>query len=62
MPDKPADDALVLSAREGAVLTLTLNRPQARNALSEGLMAALHRRSCTSRRRWLMSHPSTLSV
>jgi enoyl-CoA hydratase/carnithine racemase len=41
MPDKPADDALVLSARDGAVLTLTLNRPQARNALSEGLMAAL---------------------
>ena len=41
MPDKPADDALVLNSRDGAVLTLTLNRPQARNALSEGLMAAL---------------------
>jgi enoyl-CoA hydratase/carnithine racemase len=41
MPDKSADDALVLSARDNAVLTLTLNRPQARNALSEGLMAAL---------------------
>ncbi len=41
MPDKPANDALVLSAHESAVLTLTLNRPQARNALSEGLMAAL---------------------
>jgi len=41
MPDKPADDALVLSARDGAVLTLTMNRPAARNALSEGLMAAL---------------------
>jgi enoyl-CoA hydratase/carnithine racemase len=38
MPDK---DALVLTAREGAVLTLTLNRPDARNALSEGLMVAL---------------------
>lgn len=35
------DDALVLASRDGAVLTLTLNRPQARNALSEGLMAAL---------------------
>lgn len=34
-------EALVLSARDGAVLTLTMNRPQARNALSEGLMAAL---------------------
>lgn len=43
MPDKPATEAPpVLSAREGAVLTLTLNRPEARNALSEGLMTALH--------------------
>ena len=41
MPDKPTDDALVLTSRDEAVLTLTLNRPQARNALSEGLMAAL---------------------
>jgi enoyl-CoA hydratase/carnithine racemase len=41
MPDKPASDALVLSAREGAVLILTLNRPDARNALSEGVIAAL---------------------
>jgi enoyl-CoA hydratase/carnithine racemase len=41
MPDKPAADALVLSARDGAVLTLTMNRPAARNALSEGLMAGL---------------------
>ncbi len=41
MPDKPSDDALVLTTRDEAVLTLTLNRPQARNALSEGLMAAL---------------------
>ncbi len=32
---------LVLAAREGAVLRLTLNRGPARNALSEGLMAAL---------------------
>ncbi|MEQ1756099.1 MAG: enoyl-CoA hydratase [Micropepsaceae bacterium] len=28
----------VVTARDGGVLTLTLNRPQARNALSEGLM------------------------
>lgn len=42
MPDKPnAETSLLLSEREGAVLTLTLNRPGARNALSEGLMAAL---------------------
>jgi enoyl-CoA hydratase/carnithine racemase len=32
---------LLLRSTEGAVLTLTLNRPQARNALSMGLMAAL---------------------
>jgi enoyl-CoA hydratase/carnithine racemase len=42
MPDKQREDALLLTAREGAVLILTLNRPEARNALSEGLMAALH--------------------
>jgi enoyl-CoA hydratase/carnithine racemase len=41
MPDNPLDEALVVGARDGAVLTLTMNRPQARNALSEGLMAAL---------------------
>jgi len=42
MPDKPnADAPLLLSERDGPVLTLTLNRPRARNALSEGLMAAL---------------------
>jgi len=41
MPDKPTDAALILTTRDDAVLTLTLNRPQARNALSEGLMAAL---------------------
>lgn len=32
---------LVLTAHDGGVLTLTLNRPQARNALSEELMTAL---------------------
>ena len=32
---------LVLTARDGRVLRLTLNRAGARNALSEGLMAAL---------------------
>ncbi len=42
MPDKPTTDAPpILSEREGAVLTLTLNRPLARNALSEGLMTTL---------------------
>ena len=38
------DDALLLVERDAAapgVLTLTLNRPRARNALSTGLMAAL---------------------
>ncbi|HEY1615595.1 MAG TPA: enoyl-CoA hydratase [Rhizomicrobium sp.] len=34
----------VLSERHGAVLRLTLNRPSARNALSEALMAALQAR------------------
>jgi enoyl-CoA hydratase/carnithine racemase len=34
-------EPLVLSERNGAVLRLTLNRSGARNALSEGLMAAL---------------------
>jgi len=40
--DSPAGgDAPVLAAREGGVLTLTLNRPAQFNALSSGLMAAL---------------------
>jgi len=37
----PANTPLVLAAKDGAVLTLTLNRAAARNALSQGLMAAL---------------------
>jgi len=37
----PASEPLVLSANDGAVLRLTLNRTAARNALSQGLMAAL---------------------
>jgi enoyl-CoA hydratase/carnithine racemase len=37
----PTSEPLVLEARHGAVLRLTLNRPSARNALSEGLMGAL---------------------
>ncbi len=42
MPDKTETDVpLLLSARDDAILTLTMNRPQARNALSEGLMAAM---------------------
>jgi len=37
----PASAPLVLAARDGHVLTLTLNRATARNALSQGLMEAL---------------------
>jgi len=37
----PHSDLLILSSQDGAVLRLTLNRPSARNALSEGLMGAL---------------------
>ena len=37
----PASEPLVLTSRDGHVLKLTLNRPAARNALSDGLMAAL---------------------
>ena len=37
----PATAPLVLSSDDGAVRRLTLNRTSARNALSEGLMAAL---------------------
>ncbi len=32
---------LLLSARDGGILTLTLNRPETRNALSENMMRAL---------------------
>src|SRR3569833_512134 len=35
------DAAVLLLARDGPVAILTLNRPQARNALSEGLLIAL---------------------
>src|SRR3954468_16466443 len=38
-----APDPLLLTARTGAVLRLTLNRPEARNALSIPLTAALAR-------------------
>jgi enoyl-CoA hydratase/carnithine racemase len=37
----PSADAPVVSARQGKVLRLVLNRPAARNALSESLMRAL---------------------
>lgn len=41
--DRPADpaDAILLRTDAGGVATLTLNRPQARNALSVALMTAL---------------------
>jgi enoyl-CoA hydratase/carnithine racemase len=42
-PPEPAPaEPLILRADEAGVATLTLNRPKARNALSTGLMAALH--------------------
>ncbi len=41
MPRIAEDSPLLLEAREEGVLRLTLNRPQARNALSAALMAAL---------------------
>jgi len=41
MPDKPGEADVLQSTRDDAVLTLTLNRPTARNALSEQLIAAL---------------------
>ena len=37
----PVTDSLVLSAREGGVLRLTMNRAGARNALSEAMMSSL---------------------
>jgi enoyl-CoA hydratase/carnithine racemase len=37
----PASEPVLLSARQGAILRLTLNRPGARNALSTALVAAL---------------------
>ena len=36
-----APDAAVIASQDGPVCTLTLNQPQARNALSEGLLAEL---------------------
>jgi enoyl-CoA hydratase/carnithine racemase len=41
MPRIAEDSPLLLEARDEGVLRLTLNRPQARNALSAALMAAL---------------------
>jgi enoyl-CoA hydratase/carnithine racemase len=42
MPDKPGSETQILIREtDGAVALLTLNRPEARNALSEELMSAL---------------------
>ena len=41
VPQTAAESPLVEVSREGAVVTLTMNRPGQFNALSEGLMAAL---------------------
>jgi len=41
MPRTSEDAPLLLETREGGVLRLTMNRPQARNALSMALMAAM---------------------
>jgi len=37
----PGEEAPILLERRGAIVLLTLNRPKARNALSEGLLTAL---------------------
>ena len=37
--DAPANEQMLLRADKDGVTTLTLNRPQARNALSQALMA-----------------------
>jgi enoyl-CoA hydratase/carnithine racemase len=41
-PVSPQSGAPVLIARHGAVAVITLNRPQARNALNRALLSALH--------------------
>ena len=40
--DTVTDDDILLRTDKDGIATLTLNRPDARNALSTGLMAALH--------------------
>lgn len=39
---EPADKPLVLTERDGGIATLTLNRPEVRNALDQALIDALH--------------------
>ncbi len=41
VPDSSVDTPILLRSRQGAVLTLTLNRPDAGNALSTTMIAAL---------------------
>jgi enoyl-CoA hydratase/carnithine racemase len=41
-PDREPAEPLVLRTDEAGIATLTLNRPQSRNALSTKMMAALH--------------------
>ena len=49
------DEPVVLLAVDGPVATITLNRPQARNAISSELLSA-------SARRWRPSRPATRSA
>ncbi|CNE42729.1 enoyl-CoA hydratase/carnithine racemase [Mycobacterium tuberculosis] len=43
MPSSPGNSPIVLVERQGAVATVSLNRPERRNALNYELISALHR-------------------